>query len=158
VETELGPTGSPQGTLDYKVTGRRIVAALLDIIPLAVLFLVMAAALGDFGDKGDKGDTSSFSVGLSGGPAALYFVLTLVYFIVLEGLAARTLGKLIMGLKVVKVDGGRADWGAIILRNVLRIIDGLPVLYVVGLIAVAVTEKNQRLGDLAGGTLIVRAD
>jgi len=157
VDTELGPTGSPQGTLDYKVTGRRIVAALLDVGTLVVLFLVMAAVFGEFGETVDEGGTTTHSVRLGGGPAVLYFVLTLAYFIVLEGLAARTLGKLIMGLKVVRVDGGRADWGAIILRNVLRLIDGLPVLYIVGLIAVAVTEKNQRLGDLAGGTLIVRA-
>jgi len=157
VETELGPTGSLGGPLDYKVTGRRIVAALLDIIPLAILFLVMAAAIGEFGETVDEEGATTFSVSLDGGPFVLYAVLSYGYFVLLEGLAARTLGKLVMGLKVVKVDGGRADWTAILLRNVLRFIDGLPFLYIVGLITVAVTKKNQRLGDLAAGTLIVRA-
>jgi len=157
VETELGPTGSPEGTLDYKVTGRRIVAALLDIIPLAVLFMVMAAAFGDFGKTVDEGDTTTFSVRLDGGPFVLYVVLSFVYFIVFEGLVARTPGKFLMGLKVVKLDGGRYDWKAVLLRNVLRIVDGLPVFYIVGLITIAVTEKNQRIGDLAVGTTVVRA-
>jgi uncharacterized RDD family membrane protein YckC len=44
------------------------------------------------------------------------------------------------------------------LRNVLRIVDFLPVLYLVGLVTVAVSQRNQRLGDLAAGTLVVRAD
>jgi uncharacterized RDD family membrane protein YckC len=58
----------------------------------------------------------------------------------------------------VKLDGGRYGWKAVLLRNVLRIVDGLPVLYIVGLVTVAVTQRNQRLGDLAAGTLVVRAD
>ena len=157
MDIEPGPTGSSGGPLDYKVTGRRIVAALLDIIPLAVLFLVMAAAFGDFGNTVDEGETTTFSAGLNGWPLVLYLLLNFGYFVVFEGLAARTPGKFIMGLKVVKLDGGRYDWKAVLVRNVLRIIDGLPFLYIVGLIAVAVTEKNQRLGDLAAGTTVVRA-
>ncbi len=42
------------------------------------------------------------------------------------------------------------------LRNILRIVDALPVLYLVGLGFVAVTGKNQRIGDLAAGTVVVR--
>jgi uncharacterized RDD family membrane protein YckC len=158
VETELGPTGSPEGTLDYKVTGRRIVAALLDIIPLAVLFVLMAAAFGDLGKTADDGDTGMYSVSLNGWPFVLYLFLSWAYFVVFEGLTARTPGKFLMGLKVVKLDGGRYDWKAVLLRNVLRVVDGLPVLYIVGLVTVAVSQRNQRLGDLAAGTLVVRAD
>jgi len=157
VDTEPRPTGSPEGTLDYKVTGRRIVAALLDVIPLAILFFVMSAAFGHTGKTVDEEDGQMYSVSLSGGPFLLYVLLTYAYFVVCEGLAARTPGKFFMGLKVAKLDGGRYDWKAVLLRNVLRIVDGLPVLYLVGLVTVAVTEKNQRLGDLAAGTLVVRA-
>jgi len=157
VETELGPTGSPEGTLDYKVTGRRIVAALLDLIPLIVLFLVMASAFGNFGKTVDEEDAETYKVSLSGAPFVLYSLLTLAYYVVFEGLTARTPGKFIMGLKVVKLDGGSYSWVAALARNVLRIVDGLPVFYIVGLITIAVTEKNQRIGDLAVGTTVVRA-
>ena len=157
METELGPTGSPEGTLDYKVTGRRIVAALLDLIPLVVLFLVMASAFGHTGKTVDEEDKQMYSVSLNGGPFVLYSLLTLAYYVVFEGLTARTPGKFIMGLKVVKLDGGSYSWVAALARNVLRIVDGLPVFYIVGLITIAVTEKNQRIGDLAVGTTVVRA-
>jgi len=155
VDTELRSTGSPEGTLDYKVTGRRIVAALLDIIPLVVLFMVMAAAFGDLGKTADEGDGATFRFSLNGLPFVLYLFLSLAYFMVFEGLAARTPGKFIMGLKVVKLDGGRYDWKAVLVRNILRIV--VPVFYIVGLVTIAVTEKNQRIGDLAAGTLVVRA-
>jgi len=157
VDTELRPTGSPEVQFDYRITGRRIVAALLDLIPLVVLFMVMAAAFGDFGKTADEGDGNTFSASLNGPPFVLYVFLGWAYFVVFEGLTARTPGKLLMGLKVVKLDGGRYDWKAVLLRNVLRIVDGLPVLYIVGLVTVAVTQRNQRLGDLAAGTLVMRA-
>ena len=157
MDTELRPTGSPEGTLDYKVTGRRIVAALLDLIPLVVLFVVMAAAFGDLGKTADEGNGDTFRVSLNGLPFVLYLFLSWAYFVVFEGLTARTPGKFFMGLKVAKLDGGRYDWKAVLLRNLLRIVDGLPVLYIVGLVTVAVTQRNQRLGDLAAGTLVVRA-
>src|SRR4030042_6527202 len=156
VDTEPRPTGSPDGPFDYKVTGRRIVAALLDLIPLVVLFLVMAAAFGNFGKAVDEGDTHTYSVGLNGWPFVLYIFLSWAYFVVFEGLTARTPGKFLLGLKVVNLDGGRYDWKAVLLRNVLRIVDSLPILYIVGLVTVAVSQRNQRLGDLAAGTLVVR--
>ena len=128
-------------------------AALLDLIPLVVLFLIMAAALGEFGSTEDN----EFSVSLTGWPAALWFFLSWGYFVILEGLIATTPGKLLMGLKVVKLNDEPYDWRSVLLRNIIRIIDGAPILYVVGLISIAVTEKNQRLGDLAAGTVVVRA-
>ena len=140
-------------TMDYQVTGSRIVAALIDLIPLVVLFLIMAAAFGDFGGTEDNG----FSVSLTGWAAALWFFLAWGYFMIFEGLIATTPGKLLMGLKVVKLNGERYDWRAVLLRNIIRIIDGAPILYIVGIISIAVTEKNQRLGDLAAGTVVVRA-
>ena len=157
MDTEPRPTGSPDGPFDYKVTGRRIVAALLDLIPLVVLFLVMAAAFGNFGKTVDEEGTHIYRVSLINGPLLLYCLLALGYFVGFEALAARTPGKVFMGLKVAKLDGGSYGWKAVLGRNLLRIVDFLPVLYGVGLVAIAVTPSNQRLGDLAAGTLVVRA-
>ena len=159
METEVGPTGNPEGTLDYKVTGRRIVAALIDLIPIVVLWIVMADAFGTLGKTTDEEHGWTwYTATLSDGPFFLYCLLALAYFVVPEGLAAPTLGKLIMGLKVVKLDGSSYGWKAALGRNLLRIVDFLPILYFVGLVAIAVTPSNQRLGDLAAGTTVARAD
>jgi uncharacterized RDD family membrane protein YckC len=47
--------------------------------------------------------------------------------------------------------------GKVAIRTVLRIVDGLPFLYLLGLIVVAVSKQNQRIGDMAAGTLVVKA-
>ena len=137
----------------YNVTGPRIVAALIDLVPLTILFVVMAATVGQL----DSTDGSGFSANLGGRPALLYLLLVMVYYIWFEGLTGASLGKKIMGLKVVRVSGEPYGWGPCFGRNLVRVLDGLPVLYMVGLISVAVTQNNQRLGDIFSDTLVVRA-
>jgi uncharacterized RDD family membrane protein YckC len=139
--------------LDYHVTGQRIVAALLDIALLFILFLVMAALMGDLGST----DGGGFEVRLENGPFILYLLLNMAYFVIMERLTGATLGKIVMGLRVAKLDGEPYGWGAVLLRNVLRIIDGLPLLYLVGIVSIAATEQNQRLGDLAARATVIRA-
>jgi uncharacterized RDD family membrane protein YckC len=56
----------------------------------------------------------------------------------------------------VKADGSVFDWSGALIRNVLRLVDGLPFLYLVGIITIAASKKKQRLGDMAAGTLVVR--
>jgi len=80
------------------------------------------------------------------------------YFIVLEWLwEGQTLGKRMFGLRVISADGSPAGFVAVLVRNVLRVVDFLPLLYGFGLLAIVVTDRSQRLGDLAAGTFVVRA-
>jgi hypothetical protein len=59
-----------------------------------------------------------------------------------------------MKLKVVKEGGGAIDWQAAIVRNVVRLVDGL-FFYLVAAIAVWMSKKRQRLGDMAANTIVV---
>jgi uncharacterized RDD family membrane protein YckC len=61
-----------------------------------------------------------------------------------------------MKLRVVRQDGAALDWQAAVVRNILRIIDGL-FFYLVGAIAVWISKSKQRLGDMAAHTIVVRA-
>ncbi|HEU0073165.1 MAG TPA: RDD family protein [Dehalococcoidia bacterium] len=142
---------SPPPAPRENVTGIRIVAALIDIILLAVVFGLMAALFGD-----TKSDDDGFSVNLSGAPGIIYFLIVLAYYLGLETMAGQTLGKKVMGIKVVAIDGP-LTLGKVAIRTVLRIIDGLPFLYLLGLIVVAISKQNQRIGDMAAGTLVVKA-
>jgi uncharacterized RDD family membrane protein YckC len=75
-----------------------------------------------------------------------------VYYILWELLRrGQTWGKRQMGLRVVKVDGFSLDPTSIFVRNIFRVIDNLPILWIVPL----VTERSQRLGDLVAGTIVV---
>lgn len=72
-------------------------------------------------------------------------------------LDGRTLGRRATGLRLVTEDGDRVGFLAAAVRNILRIVDFLPGLYSIGALAVMATTRNQRIGDLAAGTLVVRA-
>ena len=66
----------------------------------------------------------------------------------------QTLGKRVFGLRVVDVHGLRLQFSQIALRNLLRPIDGLPLLYLVGGVASFWMRSGQRLGDLAANTVV----
>jgi uncharacterized RDD family membrane protein YckC len=88
-------------------------------------------------------------------PAATTYFL---YHIVLEiAMHGRTPGKRIAGVHIVTRDGGPPDVGALLARNVFRLVDTLPLLYGVGLVATFVTKDHVRVGDMAAGTLLVYA-
>lgn len=87
----------------------------------------------------------------------LYFVISVGYGIVLEWRwRGQTLGKRVLGLRVVDAQGLRLQLSQIILRNLLRVVDMLPLAYFVGGISSFCSRNCQRLGDLAAGTIVAR--
>jgi uncharacterized RDD family membrane protein YckC len=84
------------------------------------------------------------------------FVLYYAYFAVFEALwSGQTPGKRTVGLRVISTSGRPITVFDAIIRNLLRIVDQIPLIYGVGIISVFVTDRNQRLGDLAAGTVVV---
>jgi uncharacterized RDD family membrane protein YckC len=145
-------TGPPVATGDVHVTGRRVLAIIVDGLVLGVLFWVMSLI---FGTSSAEGGMASASLGILG--TLLYAILAFAYFTLLEGNRGQTLGKMLLGIKVVREDNGEVPGlGAAAIRTVLRLIDVLPFAYLVGYISILITSKNQRLGDMAANTLVVR--
>src|SRR3990170_267162 len=88
----------------------------------------------------------------------LTFAVAWSYFIFFEWLGnGQTLGKRMFGLRVIADDGAPASFTAVLVRNLVRIVDFLPGFYGFGLLAIVVSSRSQRLGDLAAGTFVVRA-
>lgn len=80
----------------------------------------------------------------------------LLYHPVLEVLMrGRTPGKRQAGVRIVARDGATPDIGALLIRNALRLVDCLPICYVLGLVSCFITEQRVRIGDLAAGTVLV---
>jgi len=87
----------------------------------------------------------------------LYFAISVGYGIVLEWRwHGQTLGKRVVGLRVVDAQGLRLQLSQVILRNLLRLVDILPAVYLVGGLACFFSRNCQRLGDLAAGTIVAR--
>ncbi|MDQ3931117.1 MAG: RDD family protein [Chloroflexota bacterium] len=137
--------------MDVHVTGRRVLATIVDGIVLGVLLAVMTIL---FGESSTSGTSVSFSMGTF--PTLGFFILATAYYILMEGYLGQTVGKMLLGIKVVREDTGEVPGiRAAAIRSVLRIVDGL-FSYLVAFITVLVSGKNQRLGDMAARTLVVR--
>ena len=137
--------------------GSRFVALLLDhliqfgvYLVLALVVLTVLAATGHQG-VGTLGSKWFF--------AAVIFVAFLIfwgYFALFEAFwHGQTPGKRVMKLRVIKDSGRQITLFESLARNLLRYIDYLPSLYLVGVITMLANKRNKRLGDLAAGTLVV---
>ena len=84
------------------------------------------------------------------------FVTYWGYFIVGEVFRnGRTLGKRIMRIRVVREDGSRVGVLESVIRNIVRVVDIMPGTYGFGIIAVWISPRAQRLGDMAAGTVVI---
>jgi uncharacterized RDD family membrane protein YckC len=83
--------------------------------------------------------------------------ITLLYYFIQESVFASTIGKHILGLRVVGSGGDPVSVRESLIRNLLRIIDWLPVLYLLGAASIAKSSKRQRLGDIGAGTIVTLA-
>jgi uncharacterized RDD family membrane protein YckC len=145
---------TPEG-VDLELTlagvGSRFISALVDLMLQIVLLVSVSgvgAAVGAFG---------------SGFGAVVVFLADFLIFSAYDVLfevfaSGRTPGKRLNGLRVVRVDGSPVTFFTSAIRNVLRLVDILPFVapYLVGIVTILATRRNQRLGDVAAGTLVVR--
>jgi len=104
--------------------------------------------------------TDGFGAG-ENAAAAIYFVVSFLFFwgydVAFEVLASgRTPGKRWNGLQVVRSAGQPITFLPSATRNLLRLIDWLPGFYLVGIASIFASAKNQRLGDIVAGTVVVR--
>lgn len=85
------------------------------------------------------------------------FTAIFLYDILFENFASgRTPGKRWTHLRVLRAEGQPVDLPASAIRTVMRLVDILPTAYLVGMSSIVVTRRNQRLGDLAASTIVVR--
>lgn len=87
----------------------------------------------------------------------IFLVVMALYMIVLEGWLGATLGKRLVGLRVVRVGGGRPGLWRSLVRNVLRAVDSLPTLNILGVILILRSPERARFGDRVAGTRVVWA-
>ena len=143
---------TPEG-VDVELTlagiGSRFIAAILDLLVQGAVLLAAALALGVLGGTGTGLAVGIFSI--------VFFLVFFAYDVLFEVRSrGRTLGKRWTGLRVVRTGGRPVTFVPSCVRNVMRLVDILPAFYAIGMLSIFATPLNQRLGDLAAGTLIVR--
>ncbi len=142
---------------------RRTWAGWIDVLLLFAVALMISAitgnahvgswttTVGGFADE-HKG----VSINLPSWSFLLWIVVALCYYAFAEATTGQTVGKRMLGLKVIMVNGGPLTTKAVGLRTIGRLIDVLPLFYLVGWIAMrGPHQPPQRLGDRAAGTTVV---
>jgi len=85
-----------------------------------------------------------------------YFIIVWGYYIFFETLwNGETPGKRWLGLRVIKDGGYPVDFRSVVVRNLVRAADILPLFYSLGFLIALLHKRYQRLGDMAAGTLVV---
>jgi uncharacterized RDD family membrane protein YckC len=85
-------------------------------------------------------------------PILIYFFYHPVVELLMHG---QTPGKRMAGVRIVNRDGGPPGAGAVLIRNAFRLLDSMPMFYVVGIASTFVTAQRVRVGDMAAGTLLI---
>lgn len=122
----------------------RFLAFGLDLLIRSVLMLVLSMALIPFGEAG------------GGFILIAFFVIEWFYPVIFEVFRkGQTPGKKALGISVVLDDLTPVTFGSSVIRNLLRVADFLPMMYLTGLITMVMNQRFQRLGDMAAGTLVI---
>jgi len=126
-------------------------AWLADNLMLGLVFYTVVACCGP--TLGSLWRSGGLLLMVVGANRLIFFVYAWVF----ESRWGATPGKLIFGLRVTDQSGRRPTAGAVLVRNLLRILDELVVFPLPGLVVMAASRRTRRLGDLAAGTVVTTA-
>ncbi len=163
MERTLSITTPEQATLEWQIAGigSRAIAALIDAGFLLLCYVLLLLGLFAANRAGTGHPLALSGMTTPGNyEIALYILLLvflpLLYFVLFEGLwNGQTPGKRLIKLRVVSQSGQSISFFSALARNIVRIVDFLPTGYLIGMICILLTKREQRLGDLAAGTVVI---
>lgn len=141
--------------IDYPVAGlgERIAARLIDWAVFLGLYLVFIV-LGMFSGLSGAFDSGPYLffvlIGLYLGSFVFYNLICEIF------MNGQCVGKRVMKIKVISLDGGQASIGQYFIRWIFRLVDFWLSAQMGGLISVAVSENKQRIGDMVAGTTVIK--
>lgn len=139
--------------------GNRFIACAIDHTIQIIVLMIMVIVFLIIRDAADFGSR------LANAPKWVIALMVIIQFIIINGYFAifewlwsgQTPGKRWLKLRVIREDGRPISFFEAMIRNLIRVIDFIvPPFYSVGLVSVFATERDQRVGDLVAGTVVVR--
>jgi len=141
----------------YASIGKRFIALIIDWAALSIIIGLLSAIFGIGSADQVQAMMSSGDYTTMAGFFASSGIIRLLYFTLMESSKHQaTLGKMALGMKVVRADGGRISMGKAILRYFGKWLSGL--ILGIGYIMAAFTDKKRALHDMIASTLVVRGD
>jgi uncharacterized RDD family membrane protein YckC len=133
----------------------RFVAVLLDALIVLLPLVIVVGLLAGGGYAESRDGYANAGVNVDGSTSLLMLALALGYYVVCEAATGMTLGKRMVGIRVVGEGGEHVTFAAAFVRDLLRVVDAL-FFYLVGFLFAVTSFRGQRLGDRAAHMIVVR--
>ena len=136
---------------------QRIIAFSLDLLIRGLWFTISTTIMIMLiGNVSAAFESENFSYMALGFLLINLFATTWLYPVLFEVFNhGRTPGKMAAKIRVLHDNGSPIGWSASMLRNLLRVFDGLPFAYAIGMVSMLLSPKGQRIGDVFAGTIVV---
>lgn len=143
---------------DIAGIGSRFLAAIVDTLLIILAEIIVLFAAGVLANAtGIFAQLSAFDSVIAAVSGLLGFAILWGYYIIFELVwNGQSPGKRLIGLRVVREGGRPVTFLSSATRNLIRLVDFLPAFYGIGVIVMFIDRRARRLGDLAGGTLVVK--
>ncbi|MCZ4243449.1 RDD family protein [Pedobacter punctiformis] len=140
--------------IDYAVAGlgERVAARLIDLAMFGIVFFVFLFLFSILGVLDQGGILPMVLLIIYGAGFVFYDLLAEIF------MNGQSVGKRLLKIKVISLDGAQASLGQYFMRWVFRIVDFALTAQLGGLVCVAVTENKQRFGDLVAGTTLIKTE
>jgi uncharacterized RDD family membrane protein YckC len=143
------------GGVRYAGLGRRLAALVIDLLLFCAVFFPVTRLVKGVWLMGAADHRWAHGWVVFDPICLIFLVIMFAYAVFLEGLAGATAGKWASGIRVIGPDGRRPGLSRALLRNVLRLVDTLPVLNILGVILILLSPQRARFGDRVAATRVV---
>jgi uncharacterized RDD family membrane protein YckC len=134
----------------------RFLALLCDFLLFCAVFFPVTRLVKGVWIMNAAGHRWNYGLFISDPLCIAFLAIIILYFVFLEGLIGVTLGKWVIGLRVERVGGGKPGLIKGLLRNALRMVDGLPAFSILGIVLILTSAERARFGDRIAGTRVIR--
>ena len=152
IEMEMGSDFRPAG---FWI---RFVATIVDsailFVVMFVLFIAIAIGAGVKAALGDPANLAHMVLGLGSALTIVSLVIPMLYEVIFVGLRGQTPGKILLGLKIIRMDAGEVDYVKAFIRWVGKLVSGF--ILGIGYLMAAFTANKRALHDLIAGTRVIR--
>ena len=145
-----------QSQVEYGGLGPRFAALVIDFFALSLFFFPATKIVKGVWIMSSSDHSWGYGWMVTDPLCLIFLLVIVVYFILLEGLAGTTIGKRLLGLRVVTADGHVPGLGPSLIRNLLRFVDALPAFNILGMVLIVTSPQKARFGDRVASTRVIR--